>query len=132
MTAKKDYSSHFSSLGDRDWEGPMFGGSKPDFVPGLILCERFSHEVVEPIMRRRFPQVKFASVRIDYGSDVLGFDTELSRDHAWAPQTTIIVSPADFSQYRQQGSGDGCDLNGWVFANIGSATPCPNRNDSFV
>jgi hypothetical protein len=49
-------------------------GPSPDgFMSGLDLSEAFFVEAVEPIMRRRFPGLRFAAARIGPGSDVLGF-----------------------------------------------------------
>lgn len=53
------------------------------FIPGLKLSELFYKEAVKPIIDSDFPKVKYAAARIDYVSEVLGFDTPLSMDHDW-------------------------------------------------
>jgi hypothetical protein len=39
---------------------------------------------------------------MDYGSEVFGFDTELSRDHAWAPQVTLYLESEDLANMKGQ------------------------------
>ena len=67
----------------------------PDFIPGLMLSERFFNEAVRPILARRFPSLRYSAARIDTGSDVLGFDTPMSRDHGWGPRCVIYVDESD-------------------------------------
>lgn len=58
---------------------------------GLELARAFSHEVVEPILARRFPGLPFAAGRLGSGSDVLGFDDAVSRDHDWGLRLSLFV-----------------------------------------
>jgi hypothetical protein len=67
----------------------------PPFLKGLELSELFFNEQVTPILHRSFPGLKIAAGRLDYGSEVLGYDTEQSRDHAWGPQVTLFLSRHD-------------------------------------
>lgn len=53
------------------------------FIPGLKLSEYFFDEAIRPIMADSFPQLPYSAARLDYGSDVLGFDTPMSMDHGW-------------------------------------------------
>lgn len=96
----KSDTSHFNSLGDREWEKLHYGDERPCFIKGLDLCEAFFRDQVEPIIRRTLPHLKIAAGRIDYGSDVLGYDTELSRDHAWGPQVTLYLAENDIIAYK--------------------------------
>ena len=68
--------------------------SLPPFIKGMELCERFYREVVRPLVDRYFPSVKHSAAKLDYGSEVLGFDTEQSRDHHWGPKVMIINEKA--------------------------------------
>lgn len=70
------------------------------FIPGLELSETFYYEAVRPILDQHFPQVSHAAARLDYGSDVLGFDTPQSRDHGWGPKVTLFLSEGDFLVYK--------------------------------
>jgi hypothetical protein len=74
----------------------------PNFIPGLELAERFYHEAVQPVLCRRFPELDYSAARLDFGSDVLGFDTPQSMDHDWGPKCTLFVSERDYDACREQ------------------------------
>ncbi len=74
----------------------------PEFIPGIELAEIFYWEAVRPALDRAFPGLRHSAARLDYGSDVLGFDTPQSRDHGWGPKTTLFLSAADYPHYRQR------------------------------
>lgn len=74
----------------------------PAFIPGLKLCEYFYFEAVRPVLDRYFSNVTHSAARIDYGSDVLGFDTPLSRDHGWGPRVMLYFSQKDYEEYGDQ------------------------------
>ncbi|HVC32894.1 MAG TPA: hypothetical protein VNL16_05240 [Chloroflexota bacterium] len=67
----------------------------PRVIPGLELSRRFYHEVVRPILDDRFTDLPHAAALIGPGSDVLGFDTEMSTDHDWGPRVLIFLEDAD-------------------------------------
>jgi len=69
--------------------------STASFIPGLKLCEQFYQEAVRPILINRFPQLKHAAALIGNGSEVLGFDDELSTDHDWGPRVLLFVEEED-------------------------------------
>ena len=68
----------------------------PEFIPGLKLSELFFKEIVKPIMKSQFPDLKYSAGLIDSGSEVLGFDTPESRDHHWGPRLMIFLSDKDY------------------------------------
>jgi len=72
------------------------------FVPGLELAASFYHEAVRPILDSHFPGLSHAAARLDYGSDVLSFDTPQSRDHGWGPKVTLFLSREDLDLYKDQ------------------------------
>jgi hypothetical protein len=61
------------------------------FIPGLKLSRRFYAELVQPLLDRHFPNLPHAAALIGYGSEVLGFDTEMSTDHAWCPRVLLFL-----------------------------------------
>ncbi len=65
------------------------------FLPGLELCRRFYEEAVRPLLERYFPDLPYAAARIGPGSDVVGFDTEMSRDYDWGPQLQFFLREQD-------------------------------------
>ncbi|MDX1418153.1 MAG: DUF4037 domain-containing protein [Candidatus Promineifilaceae bacterium] len=67
----------------------------PDFVPGLELNHIFYVEAVKPILDREFPDLPYSAALIGVGSEVLGFDTEMSRDHHWGPRVMLFVRDED-------------------------------------
>lgn len=71
----------------------------PDFVPGKVLSRRFYHEVVGPLVRRRFPGLPHTAGLVDYGSDVLGYDDAMSRDHQWGPRLSVFLTASDLATY---------------------------------
>lgn len=68
---------------------------EPEFVPGLELCRIFYIEAVEPILRARYPRLRYSAARIGSGSEVQGYDTEVSPDHGWGPRLQLFLQPCD-------------------------------------
>ena len=66
-------------------------------IQGIELSRRFHAEVVGPWLARRFPGLRYAAALIGYGSELLGFDDDMSRDHNWGPRVLIFLSEADFA-----------------------------------
>jgi len=69
----------------------------PEFLPGLALSEAFYQDVIQPLMKEHYPGLAYAAARLDWGSDVLGFDTPMSMDHGWGPKMTLFLDPSDFN-----------------------------------
>ncbi|MCJ7625585.1 MAG: DUF4037 domain-containing protein [Anaerolineaceae bacterium] len=67
----------------------------PDFINGLKLSEMFFFEAVQPILSAHFPGLSCSAARLDYGSEVLGFDTPQSRDHHWGSRVMLYLSEAE-------------------------------------
>ena len=68
-------------------------------MQGLAVCqeyyEKFGQNVIEEVLCR-FPQIKIAAGLAGEGSQCLGFDDELSRDHDFAPGFCIWLSDEDY------------------------------------
>ncbi|WNV86389.1 DUF4037 domain-containing protein [Umezawaea sp. Da 62-37] len=67
------------------------------FIPGLELAELFHAEVVAPIAAKALVGVPHSVALIGWGSEVQGFDTERSTDHAWGPRLQLFLGPDDFA-----------------------------------
>jgi hypothetical protein len=70
------------------------------FIPGLKLSEYFFIEIIQPMLFEKFPDLTYSAARLDWGSDVLGFDTPQSMDHGWGPKLTLLLTETDFDHYR--------------------------------
>jgi hypothetical protein len=65
---------------------------------GAELARRFFDGVVEPLLSRAVPGLGYAAARLGSGSDVLGLDDEMSRDHDWGCRLTLLVDEDDRDQ----------------------------------
>ncbi|WP_199616213.1 DUF4037 domain-containing protein [Paenibacillus alkalitolerans] len=65
------------------------------FIKGIELSRRFYHEFVEPLISSSFPDLRYASALIGPGSEVLGYDTEMSTDHDWGPRVLLFLQKQD-------------------------------------
>ncbi len=65
------------------------------FVPGAELSRRLYNEAVQPILRARFPDLRHAAALLGRGSEVLGFDDEMSTDHDWKPRVSVFLAEGD-------------------------------------
>jgi hypothetical protein len=62
-----------------------------EFPPGLTLARDFFDEIIKPLLAEKTPGVPYAAALIGPGSDVLGFDTPISRDHDWGPRLQLFL-----------------------------------------
>jgi len=65
------------------------------FLPGRELSRRFYVEAVRPLLDEHFPGLPHAAAHLGRGSDVLGFDSDMSTDHAWGPSVLIFLRDQD-------------------------------------
>ncbi len=70
-----------------------------DFIPGVRLSAEFFREAVAPILAANFPGVPYSAALLGSGSEVLGFDTEMSSDHHWGPRVMLFLREADRPRY---------------------------------
>ena len=59
---------------------------------GRALAQRYYPEVVAPLLTARWPGLPHGAGRLGTGSDVLGLDDEMSRDHDWGLRLTVLVA----------------------------------------
>ena len=70
-------------------------------MQGLELSEKYYREMVSDLIEKCCPVLKnnHAAGLVGYGSDVLGNDDELSRDHEWGPRCVIWLKKPDYDKY---------------------------------
>ena len=64
-------------------------------VSGGEFARRFHADIVAPLLARAMPGLGYAPGGLGSGSDVLGFDDAMSRDHDWGCRLTLLVDEAD-------------------------------------
>lgn len=65
------------------------------FIPGLELASLYYWGAVRPILDAEYPSLTHSAGLIGSGSEVLGFDTEMSADHNWGAQVILYLSEED-------------------------------------
>ena len=65
------------------------------FIKGLELNKGFYADIVKPLLDKKYPNLVYSASLLGYGSDVLGFDTEISMDHNWGPRLQLFVNESD-------------------------------------
>lgn len=70
-------------------------------MKGLELCRLYYEQVGAPALKERFPALmaRAAAGLSGQGSDCLGLDDEISRDHDFGPGFLIWLGDEDFAQY---------------------------------
>ncbi len=59
------------------------------------LARQFHADVVGPLLAAAMPGLRYAAGRLGSGSDVLGLDDGMSRDHDWGCRLTLLLDEAD-------------------------------------
>lgn len=72
------------------------------FVHGLVLSEYFYCLVVASILEYKFPEIKYAAGLLGTGSEVIGFDDEVSTDHNWGLRLIIFLDEKDFAENKER------------------------------
>ncbi len=70
-------------------------------INGLDLCESFYRKAIEPILASDFPGLNYSAALLGDGSEILGFDTEMSRDHDWGPRGMLFLRQSDYTKYAE-------------------------------
>ena len=68
-------------------------------MKGLELSRLFYREVVRPWLDEAFPSLRHDAGIFGYGSELLGLDDDMSRDHNWGPRVQLVVTGADFASH---------------------------------
>ena len=70
-------------------------------MKGLELCRRYYEQVGRPALERECPEVleHMAAGLVGEGSECLGYDDEISRDHDWGPGFCIWMTEAELERF---------------------------------
>ncbi len=60
-------------------------------MKGIELAKRFFYEIIEPMLGSRYPELQYAAAFLGAGSEVLGYDDEISQDHDWGLRLNLFV-----------------------------------------
>src|ERR687893_36730 len=71
-----------------------------DFIKGIELSGLFFFEAVKPVLDAEFPRLRYSAARLGSGSEVLGFDDEMSTDHGWGPRVDVFHDEAGLGEIR--------------------------------
>jgi hypothetical protein len=74
----------------------------PKFIPGLKLSELYYTQCVEPIIKSKFPHLKYSAGLIGTGSEILGYDDAQSRDHNWGLRLIIFLAENGFDEIKER------------------------------
>jgi hypothetical protein len=69
------------------------------FVPGIELCRQFYEQAVRPVLDASFPGLPHSAALLGRGSEVLGFDDAMSRDHNWEPRVLLFLRDDDHARH---------------------------------
>lgn len=62
---------------------------------GIALSRSYFENLVGPLLEQHAPDVRYAAARVGTGSEVLGLDDAVSRDHDWGLRLQLFVPDAD-------------------------------------
>jgi hypothetical protein len=71
------------------------------FIPGLELGRLFYQEAVRPILEATVPGLPHSTALLGRGSEVLGFDDEMSTDHYWAPRVMLFLREEEHARHSE-------------------------------
>ena len=68
------------------------------FISGQELSRLFYEQGVRPVLDATFPGVRHSAALLGRGSEVLGFDDEMSTDHDWRPRVLLFLREDDHAR----------------------------------
>lgn len=71
-------------------------------MQGIELSRGFYADIVRPWLSQVAPHLHYSAALIGYGSELLGFDDEVSKDHNWGPRVHIMVTQAQFDLHARR------------------------------
>jgi len=70
-----------------------------EFVPGIEPSRQFYLEAARPILDAQYPGLPHSAALLGRGSEVLGFDDEMSADHNWEPRVVLFLDEDDSAHH---------------------------------
>ncbi len=70
-----------------------------EIVSRLELSRRFYTEAVRPVLEASYPDLPYSAALLGRGSEVLGFDDEMSGDHNWEPRVQLFLRKEDRTRH---------------------------------
>lgn len=71
-------------------------------MQGIALSRGFYTDIVRPWLGAVAPELPHAAALIGYGSELLGFDDDVSKDHNWGPRVLIVLAQDRFAACARQ------------------------------
>jgi Domain of unknown function (DUF4037) len=71
-----------------------------EFVPGIELSRQLYRTVVRPVLDARLPGLPHSAALLGRGSEVLGFDDDMSTDHDWGARILLFLRERDHAFLR--------------------------------
>lgn len=71
-------------------------------MQGIELSRGFYTDIVRPWLNKVAPELRYSAALIGYGSELLGFDDDVSKDHNWGPRVHIFLGRDDFGNYARR------------------------------
>lgn len=65
------------------------------FISGLELSEKAYEKVIRPLLEEHYPHLVYSAARLGKGSEILGFDDQISMDHDWGVKLQLFLKPED-------------------------------------
>jgi hypothetical protein len=104
----------------------------PQFIKGKELCRSFFEEEAQPILKQRFPNLRYSAGLLGYGSDVLGYDDAVSTDHMWGPRFYLFLSAEDQNKYQAEIESAFANNLPYVYRGYSVNFSVPDPNDHGV
>lgn len=67
-------------------------------MSGQDISRQFYENAVKPILDASFPGLPYSAALLGRGSEVLGLDDEMSRDHNWEPRVVLFLTEDDHAR----------------------------------
>ncbi|MGR9506740.1 DUF4037 domain-containing protein [Rhizobium leguminosarum] len=71
-------------------------------MQGIELSRRFYADIVRPWLTSVAPALPHSAALIGFGSELLGLDDEVSRDHNWGPRVHLFLHTDSFNDHARR------------------------------